>query len=161
MARAVEDHLRVTQGMIQSHEYPVRVIGTGPKTGALIAQEDGLPDLEVASPPEFGGPSGVWSPEHLFVAAVASCLMTTFRAIASASGVEVVDYRDEATGRLVLDDDRLYRIDRVTLRPEVIVAAADHVERTYRLLDKAERACLISRSARVEILLEPRVNVAD
>jgi organic hydroperoxide reductase OsmC/OhrA len=146
--------------MIQSHEYPVTVIGTGPKTGKLIAKADGLPDLEVASPPEFGGPAGVWSPEHLFVAAVASCLMTTFRAVAAASGVEVVDYRDEATGRLVLDDDHLYRIDRIVLRPEVMIAEPDQVEKTYRLVDKAERACLISRSARVEILVEPRVDVA-
>lgn len=39
-------------------------------------------------PPEFGGPERTWSPEHLFVAAVSSCLMTTFRAIAEMSELE-------------------------------------------------------------------------
>jgi organic hydroperoxide reductase OsmC/OhrA len=39
--------------------------------------------IEVATPPEFPkGIEGVWSPEHLFVSAVSSCLMTTFLAIA-------------------------------------------------------------------------------
>lgn len=36
------------------------------------------PDLNVATPPEFGGPSGVWSPEELLVASVESCLLSTF-----------------------------------------------------------------------------------
>lgn len=39
--------------------------------------------VEVAAPPQFmGGIHGVWSPEHLFTAAVSGCLMTTFLAIA-------------------------------------------------------------------------------
>ena len=36
------------------------------------------PDLTVATPPEFGGPAGVWSPEELLVASVGSCLLSTF-----------------------------------------------------------------------------------
>lgn len=147
--------------MTRSHHYPVTVIGSGVKTGRLVAKEDGLPDLEVASPPELGGPEGTWSPEHLLVASVAACLMTTFRAIAAASGLEVVAYRDDAIGRLVLDEDHPYRIDRVVLRPEVTIADPAKVERAHRLLEKAERACLIGRSVRCEIVLEPRVGVAD
>lgn len=39
--------------------------------------------IEVATPPEFPkGMPGIWSPEHLFTAAVSSCFMTTFLAIA-------------------------------------------------------------------------------
>ena len=39
--------------------------------------------IEVVTPPEFPkGIEGLWSPEHLFTAAVNSCMMTTFLAIA-------------------------------------------------------------------------------
>jgi organic hydroperoxide reductase OsmC/OhrA len=85
------------QVLIDTADYQVEVEGTDPKTGKLESTQDALPVLEVASPPEFGGPGGEWSPEHLFVAAISSCLMTTFQAIAAMSGVEVVSYRDRAT----------------------------------------------------------------
>lgn len=68
--------------MIESHDYEIQIVSTGARSGVMDSEEDRLPSLYVASPPEFGGPEGVWSPEHLFVASVAACMMTTFRAIA-------------------------------------------------------------------------------
>lgn len=143
--------------MIESHDYRIQLSGTGAKTGMLASSGDGLDPLEVSSPPEFGGPAGIWSPEHLFVASLASCLMTTFRAMADASNIDVVDYRDDATGHLVRDETRKYLFDEVTLRPRVVVADPSHIDRTLRLLEKAEGVCLISRSVASSIKLEPRV----
>jgi len=143
--------------MIESHDYQVSITGTGPKTGTLESTSDGLPSLEFASPPEFAGPAGTWSPEHLFVAAVAGCLMTTFKAIAANSGVEVLEYTDEATGHLQRGDDRRYSIDRITLRPTVVISADSNPDKTHRLLEKAEEACLIGRSILSERILEPTV----
>ena len=105
---------------MDAHDYRIDVTGTGFKTGTFGPGADGLPELDVASPPQFGGPEGVWSPEHLFVAALSSCLMTTFRAIAQASNLEVLEYTDSATGRLIRDDTRMYVFDLVTLRPRVV-----------------------------------------
>lgn len=152
---------RVQGSMVESHEYRVEIISTGIKTGRLAAPGDGLPELDVASPPEFDGPEGVWSPEHMFVASLAACLMTTFRAIAAASGVEVLEYNGRATGRLVQADDRLYRIDRVVLRPEIVIANPDQVDKARRLLDKAERACLISRSVNSQIEMAGSIRAAQ
>ena len=146
--------------MIESHDYRIQISSTGLKTGLVTASEDGLRSLEVSSPPEFGGPAGIWSPEHLFVASLASCLMTTFRAMADASNIDVVDYTDDATGHLVRDETRRYRFDEVTLRPRVVVTDPSHVDRALRLLDKAESVCLISRSVASSIKLEPEVTSA-
>lgn len=143
--------------MIESHDYRIQLSSTGLKTGMLASSEDGLDPLEVSSPPEFGGPAGIWSPEHLFVASLTSCLMTTFRAMADASNIDVVDYRDDATGHLVRDETRKYLFDEVTLRPHVVVADPSHIDRTLRLLEKAESVCLISRSVASSIKLEPQV----
>lgn len=143
--------------MITEHDYHVTVTGTGAKTGVLRAPMDDLPELEFASPPEFGGPPRIWSPEHLFVAAVASCLMTTFSAMAANSGVEVIEYSDQSTGHLRRADNGLYSIDRVVLRPTVVISPESKVDRAQRLLEKAEHVCLISRSVNSETTLEATV----
>jgi organic hydroperoxide reductase OsmC/OhrA len=147
--------------MIESHDYLLHIEGTGPKTGIMTADEDGLPALHVASPPEFGGPEAIWSPEHLFVAAVSSCLMTTFRSIADLSKLDIVAYSDDPVGHLVRDESRMYRIESVTLRPRVTISDPEKVDRAIRLLEKAERACLVSRSVSAEIHLEPTVDVVE
>ncbi len=147
--------------MIDSHDYLLHIEGTGPKTGIMTADEDGLPALHVASPPEFGGPEAIWSPEHLFVAAVSSCLMTTFRSIAELSKLDIVAYSDDPVGHLIRDESRMYRIESVTLRPRVTIADPEKVDRALRLIEKAERACLVSRSVSAEIHLEPTVDVVE
>lgn len=146
--------------MIESHDYQVQIVSTGARSGVMESEEDRLPSLYVASPPEFGGPEGVWSPEHLFVASLASCLMTTFRAIAELSRLEIIEYTDEAIGHLQRGDDRRYSIDRVVLRPKVVIGSHDDLEKARRLLRKAEETCLISRSVSSEIVLDAQVLVA-
>jgi len=145
--------------MIESHEYMVNLTARTPKTGVIDSPNDSLPTLQVGSPPEFGGPGALWSPEHLFVASIASCLMTTFQAIADISGLEVLDYEDEAVGHLQRGEDRLYLIDRVLLRPTVVVGDEGDVDKAKRLLMKAEDVCLISRSVASNIEMEATVLV--
>lgn len=146
--------------MIESHDYQIEIVSTGVRSGVVESEEDRLPSLYLASPPEFGGPEGVWSPEHLFVAAVAACLMTTFRAIAELSKLEIVEYTDEAVGHLQRGEDRLYRIDRITLKPKVVISNHDDLDKTQEMLRKAERSCLISRSTNCEIVMDAQVLVA-
>lgn len=145
--------------MIESHQYEVQIVGSGPKSGKVEASQDGLPTLEFASPPEFGGPKGVWSPEHLYVAAISTCLMTTFHAIADISNVEVVEYTDSASGLLERGDDRLYSMPQITLRPRIVIKDESKVDKTLRLIEKAEQVCLINRSINSDVFLEPTVVV--
>ncbi|MDX2425319.1 MAG: hypothetical protein QNK15_03615 [Cycloclasticus sp.] len=64
------------------HQYKVTVAGKTDNT--LMAQADHLPDLKVAAPVRFGGPGDQWSPEELIMAALANCLILSFRAITRA-----------------------------------------------------------------------------
>lgn len=146
--------------MIESHDYEIQIVSTGVRSGVLDSEEDRLPSLYVASPPEFGGPEGVWSPEHLFIASVASCLMTTFRAMAETSKLELVEYTDEAIGHLQRGEDRLYSIDRIILHPKVVIASDEDLDKAGKLLNKAEEVCLISRSVKSEIVMEAQILVA-
>jgi organic hydroperoxide reductase OsmC/OhrA len=112
--------------------------------------------MVVASPPEFKGPPGVWTPEHLFVAAVNICTMTTFIAFARHKKIPVVSYESHAEGMLEFVDSG-YQFTRVALQPRVIVSDAAHVEQALATLQDAHNACLVSNSIKSEVLLEPQV----
>lgn len=112
--------------------------------------------IEVATPPDFtNGMPGIWSPEHLLVAAVGSCLMTTFLAIAENSKLAYQSFSCPAKGKLELVDGK-YMITEVLLQPVLHVAEEDK-ERALRILEKSERACLISNSIKAKIVFEPKV----
>ena len=97
----------------------------------------------------------------MFVGALVTCLMTTFRAVAEASGLEVIDYQDSATGHLRRGDDRMYSFETVTLRPHITIADATKLDRAMRLIHKADAACLVSRSVAATVVVEPTITVAE
>ena len=138
--------------------YPVAVRWEGERRG-LATSSDGLPALPVASPPPFGGPAGVWSPEHLFVLSAATCWMTTFLAVSEASKLEVAAVECSGKGELEKGEDRRFWLPRIVLMPRVTIHREEDRERVLRLIGKAEAACLISRSMRTEVTLQPEVLV--
>src|SRR6266511_1605142 len=62
------------------HLYEVSLSG-GP-TGHATLLAAGVPPLRSAPPKEFDGPGDAWSPEQFLLAAVETCFMFTFRAVA-------------------------------------------------------------------------------
>ncbi len=136
-----------------SYQYQINLEWTGQRTGELTAE--GLAPLPVAPPPEFKGPGGQWTPEHLLVAATASCLMTTFLAIAEISKLAVLSFRMESYGRLEKVPEEGYRFTEITLAPEIGVTPEDE-ERARKLLEKAGKNCFISKSLRAMVQVEPR-----
>jgi peroxiredoxin-like protein len=119
----------------------------------------GLPGLVVATPPEFpGGHAGIWSPEHLFVAAAEACLMTTFLAIAENSKLEFLSYSSEAEG-IVEKTEQGLMITEITIRPRIVINDQADEDRARRIIEKAEKNCLVSRSMKTRISLEPDIAV--
>lgn len=116
-------------------------------------------DLEVATPPEFPkGIEGIWSPEHLFVAAVNSCLMTTFLSIAENSKLDFESFQSKATGKLERVDGK-YIMSEVTLAPVLTISDEVQRERAERVLQKSEANCLISNSVKSKIVFKPEVRI--
>jgi organic hydroperoxide reductase OsmC/OhrA len=54
-------------------------------SGEVSLTAVGVPRLMSAAPAQFDGPGNQWSPESLLAAAIASCFLLTFRAVARAS----------------------------------------------------------------------------
>jgi organic hydroperoxide reductase OsmC/OhrA len=102
----------------------------------------------------------VWSPEHLLVAATTACLMTTFLAAAELSGVRVLSYEAWSVGHVARGEDRRYWVPLIEVRPRVTLQREEDHETALRLMQKAEAACLVSRSLRSTVLVHPQVEVA-
>src|SRR5579872_2106028 len=135
--------------MSTEHFYEVDVKWVNDRIGVLDSPE--LHDkVDVATPPQFPkGIDKIWSPEHLFTAAVNSCLMTTFLAIAENSKLEFEDFSSKAFGKLEMIENK-YVMSEVILKPQLTIKREEDRERAMRVLQKSEAACLISNSIRSE-----------
>jgi peroxiredoxin-like protein len=101
--------------------------------------------LPISPPAEFDGPGDQWSPETLFVGAVTSCFILTFRAVARASKLAWTDLDCHAAGTLDRADGTT-RFAQLELRARLTVPPGTDTEKARRLLEKAEKACLITNS---------------
>jgi len=139
------------------HHYAVTAQGSS--AGNIELTSPGLNSIDSAPPAEFGGPGDVWSPETLFVAAVADCFILTFRAISRASKLEWTSLSCDVEGVL----DRVERVTQFTelkLRVTLDVPAGTNVEKAVRLLEKSEHSCLITNSLKTATQLTTEVRVA-
>jgi organic hydroperoxide reductase OsmC/OhrA len=146
--------------MEQEHFYNVSVSWDKDRIGNLSSPE--LNNLiEVATPPEFPkGVAGIWSPEHLLVAAVNSCLMTTFLSIAEHSRLEFTTFTSHAKGKLETVDGKLI-ISEIELIPVLLIKNESDKEKAVRILNKSEEVCLISNSIKSRIILSPEIKVTN
>ena len=124
----------------------------------IASAEDVPRTINFSSPPEFQGEPGLWTPEHLLVASVATCFLATFRAVAENSKLQVIRLEVEAEGVLEKQEGG-FRFTHVVVRPRLTIADAADRERAQRLLEKAERACLISRSLSSRVEMQATVEV--
>ena len=144
--------------MEQEHFYNVTINWDKDRIGTLSSPELNT-DIEVATPPEFPkGIAGIWSPEHLLVAAVNSCLMTTFLSIAEHSRLEFDTFTSQAIGKLETVDGKLM-ISEIILKPVLTIKTDSDKEKALRILNKSEQVCLISNSIKSRIIFSPEVMV--
>ena len=141
------------------HNYEVSVSWNTDRRGTLNSP-DLHNEIEVSTPPQFpNGIEGIWSPEHLFVAAINSCLMTTFLSIADNSKLEFIQFDSKASGKMEMIDGK-YIMSEVTLMPVLTIRNEKDRERAQRILEKSEAACLISNSVKSKIILKTEVVLA-
>jgi peroxiredoxin-like protein len=136
------------------HHYQVNLrSGAGPYAAL---SSTGLPELQTAPPADFDGPGDAWSPEHLLLAAVGSCFLFTFEAIARASKLAFVSM--ELSGEGIVDrKDGITRFSTIVLRPTLRLTSRDDYERAARIMEKSEQACLVSASLLTPVHLEPEI----
>ena len=113
--------------------------------------------VPASSAPAFRGNPERVDPEAAFVAALSSCHMLTFLALASRKRLPVDGYEDEAVGFLEKNEAGKLAMTRVVLRPRVLFAdPAPGPEVVADLHERAHRECFIANSVLSRVEVEAR-----
>ena len=113
------------------------------------------PSPSVVRPP-YSNPAAV-DPEEAFVAAIASCHMLWFLALAAKQKFCVDRYADAAVGMMGRNAAGKEFVSLVTLRPDVAFSGerVPSLEELHALHHRAHEECFIAISVRTEIRCEP------
>ena len=130
---------------------------TGDTLGVVSSHS--LESLQVSTPPEFGGPEGEWSPEHLFLSSIISCFMSTYLVFVNKMKIENTGFECTATGQIEIVDGK-YKFTYIHIYPKAFVGNDDDVERAKVAMEKAKKYCLISNSINAEIVQHPEVAIS-
>lgn len=149
----------------ETHEYNVGLAWEGGRKGLIFSPEVTGPPfnadgIEVATPPQFPkGVPGMWSPEHLFTAAVSSCFMTTFLAIAENFKLKFESFSCNAMGKLELAGGA-WEMTEVVLSPLLRITDEGQRELARKVLQRSEKACIVSNSVKSRVKVQSTVQIA-
>lgn len=145
---------------MEEHIYNVDLEWKSDRKGEISSPELNE-TIEVATPPEFPkGMPGIWSPEHFYTAAVNSCFMTTFLAIAENSRLEFQGLTCPAKGKLSKVEGK-FVMSEIILEPVLTILNDEDREKAEKIMYKAEKVCLITNSIKAEVILKPKIELAE
>lgn len=141
----------------ESHTYEVKVDWTHDRIGDLSIEDK--PTVQIATPPEFeGGVPGIISPEDLFVASAATCMMTTFVTFSKKMRFDFESYSCKGVGTLERVE-KGYEFTHILLKSKVTVGSEDLISKAERALELAGKYCLVSNSMKCQVDHENTVEV--
>lgn len=157
--------------MAKEHHYAVTVEWTG-NTGtgtssyrdyarAHDIRAEGKTTIPGSSDAAFRGDATRWNPEDLLVASLCACHKLWYLHLCAVAGIVVTDYVDQAEGVMAEGEDGAGRFSRVTLRPDVTIAAGSDPERALALHADAHKHCFIANSVNFPVLHEPSVALSQ
>jgi organic hydroperoxide reductase OsmC/OhrA len=139
------------------HRYGVRTEWRDGRQVTLAAP--GKPILDVALPSDFkNGVPGVWSPEELLIASLATCFELTMIAVAEYKDVPLRDLRVDATGH-VERKGHLYKLVLLELDVHAETAAGRRND-VEQMAQMAREGCLVGNALDVPIRLELAIHEA-
>ena len=112
--------------------------------------------LPADAAPDWGGDPAHTNPEQALAAALSSCHMMTFLALAAKAGWPVASYRDHAVAHLGKNPQGRMAVTRIELHPEVGFDAGFAVEESElaQMQDRAHRYCFIANSLADSVEIE-------
>jgi organic hydroperoxide reductase OsmC/OhrA len=152
--------------MPKEHIYRVSTVWTGASQGTTSSYQsysreytaniEGKPPLIGSADPSFRGDRHLYNPEDLLVIALSACHMLSYLAICARAGIRVVDYSDEAVGKMTYKDGKM-QMTEVLLYPKVIIEAGNDLKSAIAFHRQAHDECFIANSVAFPVLNEPIV----
>ncbi|OAH54819.1 hypothetical protein AWH48_09565 [Domibacillus aminovorans] len=116
---------------------------------------------DVSIPPEMDGPGVGTNPDEMLLGAAATCYIITLAAMLERNKLEKVSLTMKSEG-IVDVTNGIITYKKIIHRPNIVLkaeATEKDVQLAYKLTEKAERSCMISRAIKgnVEIDLQAAV----
>jgi len=114
------------------------------------------PDIQGSSDSAFQGDKTKHNPEDLFLSALSSCHMLWYLHLCSENGIIVLEYSDNAIGKMTVNPDGSGHFKEVTLHPLVTLSDDSLLEQALSLHEQANNMCFIANSCNFPIKHEPQ-----
>jgi organic hydroperoxide reductase OsmC/OhrA len=113
---------------------------------------------DVSAASEYRGNPALPNPEELLVAALSSCHMLTFLAIAAKKKLVVERYQDDAVGTLARPEGGPMQVTEVTLKPRVTFSGEPPDQATLASMhEQAHRGCFIANSVKTVVRIDAAI----
>lgn len=121
-----------------------------------VVHFSGGSELKVTAAPAYMGDPAITNPEELLVAALSSCHMLTFLALAATKGFVVDSYTDAAEGMLGKNAEGKTVVSQVIMRPKIVFGGSNQPDAAalHQLHEKAHEHCFIANSVCIDIKIE-------
>ena len=139
-------------------EFPASVDWEG---GSMtVASVAGKQDLDVATPPEFGGENeGVWSPEDLLVASAATCFAVTLAAIVRRRSIALLSLHVDGNGHVGPRQDGHLGFTSIALQVSAETDSAEAVTQLEAAIERADNGCLVAMALNIPVNVQATVTV--
>jgi organic hydroperoxide reductase OsmC/OhrA len=151
--------------MAKIHQYQVTIqwtgnSGEGTSTYRSYERSHTITGLNkekilASSDPVFRGDKTKYNPEDLLVASLSACHLLSYLHLCAVNGVVVVDYSDQASGKMEETPDGGGHFLEVTLNPLVTVSQQTMVAKANSLHEKAGELCFIACSVNFPVYHKP------
>ena len=127
----------------------------------IVAIEiDGKESLRVATPPDFwpGGPTGILSPEDLFVASAVSCFGVSLSGASERYHASLKDFHLTGTGTLQKGESG-WEFAKITIGATIMVLTDDDKKKMARAAERAHSHCVVANSMKCPVHLDYEIIV--
>lgn len=131
--------------------------GESGREGELMVE--GKPTIAIAAPPEFRGPEGVISPEDLFVASAAVCLLMTFITMSGKVRAKWTSYRNNTIGILQQQESQDYLFTELQVDVYITIPTEKEIARVEKALELTKKHCLVTNSMKTDVMIIPHIRV--
>jgi organic hydroperoxide reductase OsmC/OhrA len=122
---------------------------------SVLSANDVEGTIYVETPVAFGGQGKPWTPEHLFLGSISSCLISTYVALAGKFQFTIRGMKCGAVGQVEMVDGR-YQFTQVDLYPQIAVDD-DVKEKAVKAFEKATKHCLITNSLGIPVFYHSEI----
>jgi organic hydroperoxide reductase OsmC/OhrA len=151
--------------MAKEHQYQTSLVWAGNKGSGTIDYRsydrsyvisiNHKPDIQGSSDSTFLGDKTKHNPEDMLVSSLSSCHMLWYLHLCAQNGVVVLDYKDNAVGKMTEQADGSGFFTEVILHPVVTISDAGDTDKANALHEDANKMCFIAKSCNFPVRHEP------